>query len=110
MENLIGDNTICFTAKNAKVCCLRMIEEPRVVYDGDYTIYYDEHGNKTIVHKMADEPDDKFKAVVFAILKSKGVKPKEVMKLVENGIDKKAKREERKARIEKAKQNKLNKE
>lgn len=59
----------------------------RVVFDGDYTIYYDKNGKKTVVHKMPDEVDDPEKAVLWALLKSKGVKPKDVTKLMDNAVD-----------------------
>lgn len=74
------------------------VSKERVVFDQDYTIYYDENGKKTVVHKMADEPYDPEKAVLYALLKSKGVNPKKVTELVEKGIDKHSKRLERESR------------
>lgn len=59
----------------------------RIVFDGDYTIYYDKNGKKTVVHKMPDEVDDPEKAVLWALLKSKGVKPKDVIKLMDESVD-----------------------
>lgn len=67
----------------------------RVVFDGDYTIYYDKYGKKTIVSKMPQEPYDAEKAVLYALLKSKGIKPKVIAELLDNAIDKSAKRKER---------------
>lgn len=78
----------------------------RVVFDGDYTIYYDKLGNKTTVHKMKDEHYDQEKAVMFAMLKSMGVKPKKIMDLIENSVDKAEKRKERELKKETAKQKK----
>ena len=60
----------------------------RVVFDGDYTIYYDKYGKKTVVHRMPDEEYDREKALLWALLKSKGVKPKDVNKLMDESIDK----------------------
>lgn len=58
----------------------------RIVFDGDYTIYYDKNGKKTVVHKMPDEKNDPEKAILWALLKSKGVKPKDVIKLMDESV------------------------
>lgn len=74
------------------------VSKERVVFDKDYTIYYDNNGKKTVVHKAADQPYDAEKAVLYALLKSKGIEPKKVTKLVDNAIDKNVKRLERESR------------
>lgn len=79
----------------------------RVVFDGDYTIYYDKCGKKTTVHKMKDEHYDHEKAVMFAMLKSMGIKPKHIMDLIESSVDKVEKRKERELKKEIAKQKKV---
>lgn len=71
------------------------VHEEKVVTDGNYLIYYDKHGKKTVVKRMDSEDNDYEKALLYAMLKSKGIKPKEVARLLEKAIDKKAKREER---------------
>lgn len=76
----------------------------RIVFDGNYTIYYDRFGEKTIVHKMENEPYDAEKAVLYALLKSKGIKPKKVQELLASAIDRDVKRKEREAKKEQAKQ------
>lgn len=76
----------------------------RIVFDGDYTIYYDKNGNKTIVSKMPEDEYDAEKAVLWALLKSKGIKPKKVQELLANSIDRDVKRKERAAKKELAKQ------
>lgn len=80
----------------------------KVIFDGDYTIYYDFYGNKTLVKRMEDEPYDKEKAVMYALLKSQGIKPKDIKKLVDNGVDNKTKREEKLAKKQAKKQEKQN--
>ena len=75
----------------------------RVVFDGDYTIYYDKYGKKTIVSKMPNDEYDAEKAVLYALLKSKGVKPKEIAKLIDSSVDRAAKRKERQYKKELAK-------
>ena len=67
----------------------------RVVFDGNYTIYYDKYGKKTVVSRMPEDEYDAEKAVLYALLKSKGVKPKEVARLIDNAADKQAKRIEK---------------
>lgn len=76
----------------------------RIVFDGDLTIYYDKYGNKTMVSKMPEDEYDAEKAVLWALLKSKGIKPKKVQELIANSIDRDVKRKERAAKKELAKQ------
>lgn len=101
---------ICFFDSVGNIIYLQKHQEPRVVVDGDYTIYYNEHGEKTVVKRMDSEDYDLEKAVMFALLKSRGVKPKDVVNLVENAIDNKAKREERERKKELKRKEKLAKE
>lgn len=68
----------------------------RIVYDGDYTIYYNEKGKKTVVKIMPNEEFDEEKAAMFAILKSMGIKPKHIATLIKNSVDRKAIREKKK--------------
>ena len=70
-------------------------QKERVVTDGDYLIYYDKHGKKTVVKRMDSEDNDYEKALMYAMLKSKGIKPKHIKRLLDDAIDRKAKREER---------------
>lgn len=81
-------------------------QEPKVVFDGDYTIYHNEYGEKTVVKRMESEQYDKEKAVMYAILKSKGIKLKDIAELIDNSVDNKAAREKRKAKKIKAKMGK----
>ena len=81
--------------------------KPKIVFDGDYTIYYDSEGNKTVVKRMEGEPYDKEKAVMYAMLKSMGVKPQQINDLVNNGFDAKAKHEKKRALKEKARKERL---
>lgn len=80
----------------------------KVIFDGDYTIYYDFYGKKTVVKRMEGEPYDKEKAVMYALLKSQGIAPKDIKILIDNGVDNKAKREEKLAKKEAKKQEKQN--
>lgn len=77
---------------------------PQLVFDGQYTIYHNEFGEKTIVKQMDGESYDPEKAACYAVLKSLGIKPKFINNLVDNAVDKKASREKRNAKKEKAKQ------
>lgn len=86
--------------------CFKKKQEPKVVFDGDYTIYHNEYGEKTVVKRMESEQYDKEKAVMYAILKSKGIKPKDITELIENSADNKVAREKRKAKKLKAKEEK----
>lgn len=79
-------------------------QKPKIVFDGDYTIYHDECGKKTVVKRMECEQYDKEKAVMYALLKSKGIKPKDIAELIENSADNKVAREQRKAKKLKAKE------
>lgn len=97
----VRDSYITIGTINAKK------QEPKIVFDGDYTIYHNEYGNKTIVKRMEGEPYDKEKAVMYAMLKSMGIKPQQVNDLVKNGFDAKAKREKKRALKEKARQKRL---
>lgn len=83
-------------------------QKPKVVFDGDYTIYHDEYGVKTVVKRMEGEQYDKEKAVMYALLKSKDIKPKDIAELINNSVDNKAAREKRKAKkLEAKKKNNL---
>lgn len=73
-------------------------QKERIVFDVDYTIYYDRNGNKTVVSKMPEDEYDAEKAVLWALLKSKGVNPKKVQELIANAIDRDVKRKERAAK------------
>lgn len=44
---------------------------------------------------MADEDSDYEKALMYAMLKSKGIKPKHIRRLLDDAVDRQAKREER---------------
>lgn len=66
--------------------------EPKLIVDGDTTIYINEFGNKTIVRRKDDESYDLEKAACYAILKSLGIKPSFVNRLVDNHTDTRAKR------------------
>lgn len=79
------------------------IAEGKLIVDGDYTIFYDKHGNKTIVKKTDDDTYDVEKAACYAVLKSFGIKPSIINKLVMNAQDNTAKREKRLAKKAKAK-------
>ena len=80
----------------------------KVIFDGDYTIYYNFYGKKTVVKRMEGEPYDKEKAVLYALLKSQGIAPKDIKILIDNGVDNKAKREEKLAKKEAKKHEKQN--
>lgn len=67
-------------------------QEPKLIVDGDTTIYINEFGNKTIVRRKDDESYDLEKAACYAILKSLGIKPSFVNRLVDNYTDTRAKR------------------
>ena len=58
----------------------------KIISNKDATIIIFDDGSKTVVKKVKDEVDDKYKAVMYALLKSLGVTPKQVNKLVENII------------------------
>lgn len=79
------------------------IAEGKLIVDGDYTIFYDKHGNKTIVKKTDDDTYDVEKAACYAVLKSLGIKPSVINKLVMNAQNNTAKREKRLANKAKAK-------
>lgn len=64
--------------------------DPHLINDGDVTIYINELGKKTIVRRKDDESFDLEKAACYAILKSLGVKPSFVNRLVDNHTDTKA--------------------
>lgn len=66
--------------------------EPKLIVDGDVTIYINGLGNKTIVRRKDDESYDLEKAACYAILKSLGIKPSFVNRLVDNYTDTRAKR------------------
>lgn len=85
---------------------LSLTSKEKVIFDGDYTIYYDFYGKKTVVKRMEGEPYDKEKAVMYALLKSQGIPPKDIKILIDNGVDNKAKREEKLAKKEAKKQEK----
>ena len=103
--------TFCFNPGNLCVTELSGIiitptSKEKVVFDGEYTIYYNFYGKKTVVKRMEGEPYDKEKAVMYALLKSQGIAPKDIKKLIDNGVDNKAKREEKLAKKEAKKQEK----
>lgn len=102
----LGNGYLHITKPNELI--LGTPSKQKVIFDGDYTIYYDFYGNKTLVKRMEGEPYDKEKAVMYALLKSQGIKPKDIKKLVDNGVDNKAKREEKLAKKEAKKQEKQN--
>ena len=80
----------------------------KVIFDGEYTIYYNFYGKKTVVKRMKGEPYDKEKAVMYALLKSQGIAPKDIKNLIDTGVDNKAKRDEKLAKQEAKKQEKQN--
>ncbi len=84
--------------------------KPRLVLDGNYTIYHNEYGDKTVVKKIADEPNDPEKAACYAVLKSMGIQPKFINDLVANAFDAKAKREKKRAKVEEARRKKAEQE
>lgn len=79
------------------------IAEGKLIVDGDYTIFYDKHGNKTVVKKTDDDTYDVEKAACYAVLKSLGIKPSVINELVMNAQNNTAKREKRLAKKAKAK-------
>ena len=100
----IGAGNLYITKPNELT--LSLTSKEKVIFDGDYTIYYDFYGKKTVVKRMEGEPYDKEKAVMYALLKSQGIAPKDIKKLIDNGVDNKAKREEKLAKKEAKKQEK----
>lgn len=100
----IGTGNLYITKPNELT--LSLTSKEKVIFDGDYTIYYDFYGKKTVVKRMEGEPYDKEKAVMYALLKSQGIAPKDIKKLIDNGVDNKAKREEKLAKKEAKKQEK----
>lgn len=102
-----GTGIVCVTDKPSGIIDTRPSKQ-KVIFDGDYTIYYDFYGKKTVVKRMEGEPYDKEKAVMYALLKSQGIAPKDIKKLIDNGVDNKAKREEKLAKKEAKKQEKQN--
>lgn len=96
VEITYGELDALVAKKQPKV--KKPVSKERVVFDKDYTIYYDKDGKKTVVHKKSDESYDAEKAVLYALLKSKGIEPKKVTELVDNAIDKNVKRLERESR------------
>lgn len=101
-----GTSELCVT-EPSRIIDTRPSKQ-KVIFDGDYTIYYDFYGKKTVVKRMEGEPYDKEKAVMYALLKSQGIAPKDIKKLIDNGVDNKAKREEKLAKKEAKKQEKQN--
>ena len=77
--------------------------EPQLINDGDVTIYINELGNKTIVRRKDDESFDLEKAACYAILKSLGIKPSFVNRLVDNHTDTRAKRIQKQLKKERRK-------
>lgn len=77
--------------------------EPKLIVDGDVTIYINGLGNKTIVRRKDDESYDLEKAACYAILKSLGVKPSFVNRLVDNHTDTRAKRIQKQLKKERRK-------
>lgn len=77
--------------------------EPKLIVDGDVTIYINGLGNKTIVRRKDDESYDLEKAALYAILKSLGIKPSFVNRLVDNHTDTRAKRIQKQLKKERRK-------
>ena len=86
---------------------IKELSKPKVVFDGDYTIYYNAQGRKTVVKRMKGEEYDQEKAVMYAILKSMGVKPKEIQDLIDNSVDNRRKRTLKMLKKMEAKERKL---
>ena len=91
-ETYYLDNSYLHIAKPNELI-LGTPSKEKVIFDGEYTIYYNFYGKKTVVKRMEGEPYDKEKEVMYALLKSKGIAPKDIKKLIDNGVDNKAKRE-----------------
>lgn len=102
----LGNGYLHITKPNELI--LGTPSKQKVIFDGDYTIYYNFYGKKTVVKRMEGEPYDKEKAVMYALLKSQGITPKDIKILIDNGVDNKAKREEKLAKKEAKKQEKQN--
>ena len=100
-EKIVSGATFCgdlYLMPNVKA-----IAKGKLIIDGDYTIFYDAGGCKTIVKKTDDDTYDVEKAACYAVLKSLGIKPSVINKLVMNAQDNTAKREKRLAKKAKAK-------
>lgn len=52
-----------------RISVKHIIKIKHILKNGDYTIVLWEDGDKTIIKKIADEPDDPEKALLFALLK-----------------------------------------
>lgn len=79
------------------------IAEGKLIVDGDYTVFYNAGGCKTVVKRTGDDVYDVEKAACYAVLKSFGIKPSIINKLVMNAQNNTAKREKRLAKKAKAK-------
>ena len=100
-EKIVSGATFCgdlYIMPNVKT-----IAKGKLIIDGDYTIFYDAGGYKTIVKKTDDDTYDVEKAACYAVLKSLGIKPSVINKLVMNAQDNTVKREKRLAKKAKAK-------
>lgn len=100
-KEIVSDVTFCgdlYIMPNVKT-----IAKGKLIIDGDYTIFYDADGCKTIVKRTGDDVYDVEKAACYAVLKSFGIKPSIINKLVINAQDNTAKREKRLAKKAKAK-------
>lgn len=63
------------------------IYKPKVIFNGNTTIYVDEFGKKWVAKCEKGDKFDKEKGLLVAVLKSKGVKTSRILSLLDDAID-----------------------
>ena len=63
------------------------VYKPKVIFNGDTTIYVDEFGKKWISKCEKGDKFDKEKGLLVAVLKSKGVKTSTILRLLDDAMD-----------------------
>lgn len=63
------------------------IYRPKVIFNGDTTIYIDEFGKKWVAKCEKGDKFDKEKGILVAVLKSKGIKTSRILSLLDNAIE-----------------------